>query len=82
MFMYIDVTEDSNSIRLNVRMSCHLGTMLQRHDMTLLLYTLIPYSNTSDHSVTVGIVNNMLFVGAPSSVTLWSIFIQRWRSFL
>ena len=46
-----------------------LEGLLQRHDMHLSLYPLIPYSQSLYHSVTVGGVNNMLFIGTPFYVT-------------
>ena len=48
--------------------------------MHLSLYLLIPYSQASDHSVNVGVVNRMLFIGNTVSVTHWRIFIKSCRS--
>ena len=48
--------------------------------MPLLFYPPVPCFQASYHSVTVEVVNNMLFIGTPFSVTHWSIFIQRCRS--
>ena len=40
----------------------------------------IPYLQASDHSVTVGVVKTVLFIGTTFSVTHCRIFIQRCRS--
>ena len=48
--------------------------------MPLSLYPPIPYSHVSDHIVTVGVLNNMLFIRNPISATHWRIFIHRCRS--
>ena len=76
MVIYIDVSEASNARRFNVRTAFHSGGMYQRHSMTLLLYPLMTYLQASDHSVTVGFMNTILFIGNPLTMTHWSIFIQ------
>ena len=53
--------------------------MYQRHVMTFSLYPTIPYLQASDQSVTVGVVNTMLFIRTPISSTHWKIFIQSCR---
>ena len=56
--------------------------MYQIHAMHLSLYPPIPYSQASDHSVTVVVVNMMLFIGTPVSATHCRIFIYNCRSCL
>ena len=56
--------------------------MYQRHAMPLSFYPPITYSQASDHSVTVGVVNTMLLIGTPVSATHWRIFIQKCGSCL
>ena len=51
-----------------------LGVMCQRHATPLSLYPSITYPQASDHIVTVGVVNTMLFIGSSLSVTLCRIF--------
>ena len=58
------------------------GGMYQRHAMSLSLYPPISYLHASDNSVTVLVVNTMLFIGTTVSATHWGIFIQRCRSCL
>ena len=58
------------------------GGMYQRHVMPLSLYPPIPYSQASNHSVTVGVMNKMLFIGTVVSVTHCRIFTQRCSSCL
>ena len=70
------------SRRFSVSTLCHSGGMYQRHAMPLLLYPPIPHWQASDHSVTVGVVNTMLFIGTPVYATNWRIFIQSCRSSL
>ena len=79
MAMQIDVSEGRNYSRFNIRTPCNSGGMRQRHEMPLLLYLPIAHIKELDQSVTFGIVNNMLFIGATLSVTQWRIFIQSWR---
>ena len=74
--MYIDVAEASNYSRFNSRAPFHSGWMCNIHAMPLSLYPLIPYFQVLGHSVTVGILKTMLFVGNPLVVTHWRIFIQ------
>ena len=73
--MKIYIAEASNSIRFSVSMPHHSVGMFQRHDIRLLLYSPIPYSQALDHSVTNVVMNNMLFIGTTLSVTLCKIFI-------
>ena len=80
--MYIDVGEASNSIKFSVRTPYNSVGMHQCHTVPLSLYTPIPYLQTSDHSVLVRDVSNILFIGTPFSVTNLRIFIQGWKSFL
>ena len=82
IFMYIDTAESRNSSRFSVSTQCHLGGMYQQHAMNLSLYPMIPYLQASDHSVTVGFVNIMLFIGTPLFMSHRRIFIQRCRSCL
>ena len=82
MVVYIDIAEARNSIRLSVRTPCYSGGIFQRHAMHLSLHPLIPYPQALDHSVTVGVVNTILFIGTPLYVTHCRIFIQSWRYFL
>ena len=56
--------------------------MYHHHAMHFPLYPPIPYLQASDHSVTVEVLNNMLFVGTPFSVTRLNIFIHSCRSCL
>ena len=44
------------------------------------IVSIILYFHSSDHSVTAGVVKNMLLNVNTFSVTLWRIFIQSWRS--
>ena len=71
-----------NLSRFSVSTPCCLVGMYQRHAMPFSFYPPIPYSQASDHSVTVGVMSNMLFIGTPFSVTYWRIFIQRCGSCL
>ena len=80
--MYIENDKARNSRRFNVSISCHLGGMYQRHAMPLSFHPLIQYLQASDHSLTFGVVNMMLFIGTPISATHCMIFIQRCRSCL
>ena len=82
IFVYIDTKEARNSSSFSVSTTFHLGSMYQSHSMPLSLYPLIPYFQALDHSVTVGIMKNRLFIGTPSSVKNWKIFIKVWRSCL
>ena len=77
MVVYIDVAEASNSIRFNVRMPCNLGDIQQRHTLNLLFYCPKPYLRASYHSVTIGIMKTIVFIGTTFSVNHCSILIQR-----
>ena len=69
-----------NSSRFSVKMSWDSGGMNQRHDRTLFLYPPMPYSHESNHIVTIGAVNTILFIGTKFAVTHWRSFIQIQRS--
>ena len=47
--------------------------MFQRHAIPLSFYPPIPYSQASNHSVTVGFVKTMLFISTTFYVTRWRI---------
>ena len=56
--------------------------MCQLHARTLSLQHPIPYLHVLFHSVTVGAVNTMLFIGTPFDLTYWRNLIQIWISSL
>ena len=75
------VTADArNSRRLNVSFPCHASGILHRHTRPFSMYPLMPYSQTSDHSVTDGLKETILLIGNPLVVTCWKNFIHSWRS--
>ena len=69
MVMYIDVAEASNSSRFDINTPCHSCGMHQRNTMHFSLYPTIPYFQELNHSVNVGVMKTMLFIGATFSVT-------------
>ena len=73
--MYIEIDKSRNSSRFNVRMPYRYGGMNHCYAVPLSLYPPMPYSKASDHSVTIGITNTMLFIGIPLAVTHWRVFI-------
>ena len=80
--IYIETDEARKYRSFSVNTPCYSGGMYKLHDMPLSLYPMIPYPQASNHSVTVGVVKNMLFIGTPLSITHWRIFIYRYRSCL
>ena len=73
MVRYIDVDDARNSSRFSVKTPWNSGGMYQRHARNFSLYPTMPYPHASDHSLTVGAVNTILFIGALFDVTHWRI---------
>ena len=77
--MYIDTPEARNYSRFIVITLFHSRGIYQRYAMNLSFNPLIPYTQALDHSVTVGDVKTMLFIGTTFYVTHCRIFIQKFR---
>ena len=76
MVKYIDVADANNSRTLNVNIPWNSVDMYQIHAITFPFYPLIPYLHASGHSMDVGEVKNMLFIGTPIEVNHWRNLIQ------
>ena len=57
----------------------HADGILCRHARTMSLYTPMPYSQASDHSVIGGLKKTVLLIGTPLVVACWRSFIHSWR---
>ena len=75
MVMYIDIVDARNSNRFSVSSLFHYYGSLHHHAKTLSLEPPMPYSQASDHSVTVDLTMTMLLIGTP-------LVDKRWRDLI
>ena len=80
IFMQIDISDARNSNSFSVIFLFHSNAIIHCHAKTLLLQPTMPYSQASDHSVTVGLTNTMLLISTPLVETLWRNLIHSWGS--
>ena len=65
MVRYFDVADVKNYSKLSVNTTYNDSGMYQCYTRTFLLYLMMPYLYTLDHSVNVGAIKVMLLIGNP-----------------
>ena len=78
--MYIDIDDASNYNRFSVSLFFHSDGILHCHAKQLSLHPPITYSQTFDHSVTVGFTKTVLLIRPHLVVTRCRALIHSWKS--
>ena len=76
--MYIDIVDARNSNRFSVSSLFHYYGILHLHAKPFSLEPPMPYSQASDHSVTVDLTMTMLLIGTPLVDKRWRDLIHGW----